>query len=249
MPLVLSCPDLAASLAIAASDALEVQLLSGHAPGELLAMYDQHAKTGYRQLPFLHLDAPGREPSMVWVAARQGDAFCGLLGAITVPGASGSPIPLADALAAGLLYPSNAAFSADVGWLKGEGPPLAQWGPSLYFGGVWVHPAFRGRGLVGVLSRLAALYALTYTPNLQTFWALEEAAIRDTRAMTRPGGLGLRHEARVFEGFFPIIGRKRVMYANWASRPEYLEMLSQDWEHLQVGAALPWLSLAPRPLT
>lgn len=236
----------ASQLATHACQALDIQLSFGQDPDQFVSTYASEAGSGYVQLPFLaHTRAPANR-AFVWTQVRRGSRILGQLGGVIVAKSPSAQESLADALAQGLLYRPEATWLERTGWLAGAGKAVLAGGPSLYFGGGWVHPELRGLGLVGVMSRLTALQALVREPNLQAVWGLEEEGLLNKGVMARPSGLGIVHSRKVFEGFSELAGKPLALHAIWASRAEYLQLLAKDQQAMQRGVPPDWLG---RPRT
>lgn len=224
---------------------LGLQLFMGEDPQQFCDTYDRHATTGYHQLPLLPRErAPATGP-VAWVVARRGAEVLGTMACIQVP-ADLQGRPLADEMAAGLLYPASTARIERRGWIVGAGPALTRWGTSAYLAGGWLAPEVRGLGLVGALSRLVVLQLLEREPALQTVWGLEEETILHKGSMQRAGGIALTHSEKVFEGFFVITGAPKTMHAVWEPRESYLAQLSSDFEALSGDSVPSWLLAAKR---
>lgn len=230
----------ASQLACVAAKAFDIQLAFGAEGARFLQHYEAASETGFAQLPF-GSQAQANDVDLLWVLAHRGGEPMGLACARSIPASRGGGLPLADELRRGLLYREELALGSGRGWLPGAGPRWITAGPSLYLGGVWVHPSLRGRGMVAVLSRLVACGMLHKHPATTAVWALEEAALWNKPAARGPAGLGLLEDEKVFEGFFPIIGAPRVMHAVWAPEEKYQAHLGQDWPQLSSRQPPAWL--------
>lgn len=227
-------------LATATTKELGIQLAFGTSGATFVKLYEEHATSGYCQLPFSHQQ--GRLASTtLWAMAHRAGVPVGFGAARIVEPVPRGGLPLSDELRRGLLYAADATLGGGRGWLPGAGPTHITRGASLYLGGIWVHPCIRGRGVVAALSQLVACGLLHKRPDVQTVWALEEDVLLRSGAMTRAGGLGLFQRAKVFEGFFPIIGASRVMHAVWESSEDYLRAALSEAPTLEKLGRPTWL--------
>jgi hypothetical protein len=121
-------------------------------------------------------------------------------------------------------------------------------GRIAYFGGLWLHPDYRGYGMATLMPRLIrAMARRKWRADWHCGGVLKPLAERNLPIKN----YGYAHMAQVTEAqYFPVMGREESWFVPWESPAEWAETTARyiaDSEHMAETAHLQQVAIA-RPL-